>query len=177
MSLIDKLGAEKEASAFYHAVDDAVSPAERTVIVAAGEHLLWALAWRVLLKLGVPFGVVAVLVTYGGLVASPDVASNVGIDTGDTIKIIAREPGVAFDVAQFCNDPTTTVGKTPMTDAPAGGTRYVALRGTESVNWPDSPEGKNPAATHYVTAPDGKQNTEPVEITKPAADCLKRRAK
>src|SRR3990167_9233193 len=59
------------------------------------------------------------------------------VDTGDEIKVIAQEPGVAFNVLQFCNDPTTTVGKTPMTDALAGGVRYIALRGTDSVNWAD----------------------------------------
>lgn len=99
------------------------------------------------------------------------------VDTGDTIKVIAREPGVAFDVLLFCNDKTTTVGKTPMTDAPAGGDRYIALRGTESVNWANSPPERNPSAMHYVTAPDGRQNGEAVEVSKAAADCLKKKAK
>lgn len=176
MSLIDKLGAEKEAAAFYHTVDAAVTPQERNLIVRAGEVLAWAITWRVLLKLGVPIGVlIAIGVTVLGSQATGETPPLVA--TADEIKVIAREPGVAFDVTLFCNDPTTTVGKTPMTDAPAGGNRYVALRGTESVNWPDSPEGKNPTATHYVTAPDGNQRGEAVEVTKPAADCMKRRAR
>lgn len=176
MSLIDKLGAEKEAAAFYNTVDAAVTPTERNLIVRAAEILAWAVTWRVLLKIGIPLGVLTMisLTVFGSQVTGetpPLVAS------GDEIKIIAREPGVAFDVLLFCSDPTTTVGKTPMTDAPAGGNRYVALRGTESVNWPDSPEGKNPTATHYITAPDGRQTSEAVEVTKPAADCMKRKSK
>lgn len=176
MSLIDKLGAEKEAAAFYNTVNKTVTPQERNVIVRAGEVLAWAITWRVLLKLGVPLGVlVAIGLTILGSQATGEAPP--GVVAGDEIKVIAREPGVAFDVLLFCNDPTTSVGKTPMTDAPAGGNRYIALRGTESVNWPDSPEGKNPTATHYVTAPDGNQRGEAVEVTKAAADCMKRRAK
>ena len=30
---------------------------------------------------------------------------------------------------------------------------------------------------HYVTAPDGRQHTEAVEVSKAAADCLKRKSK
>lgn len=124
---------------------------------------------------------VAVAAFGAGYLAAPAVQQVGGdpplVDSGDTIKVIARAPGVAFDVAQFCNDPTTTVGKTPMTDAPAGGDRYIALRGTESVNWANSPPEKNPSAMHYVTAPDGRQNGEAVEVSKAAADCMKRRAK
>ena len=97
--------------------------------------------------------------------------------TTEPLNIIAREPGVAFNVLQFCQDPTTTVGKTVMTDALAGGVRYIALRGTESVNWADSPENRNPSAMHYVTAPDGNQLGEPVTVEGKAADCMKRRAK
>lgn len=176
MSLIDTLGAKKEAEAFYESVNLAVTPAERERIIAVGERLFWAIAWRVLLKLGVPVGALAAIaLTILGSQAAGEPPPLVA--TNDEIKIIAREPGVAFDVTLFCNDPTTTVGKTPMTDAPAGGTRYVALRGTESVNWPDSPEGKNPAATYYVTTPDGRQSAEPVEVTKKAADCLKGKAR
>lgn len=175
MSLLDKLGAQKEAEAFYATVSAAVSPQERSLIIRAGEILAWAVTWRVLLKLGVPLGVlVAVGVTVLGSQATGETPPLVA--TQDEIKVIAREPGVAFDVLLFCNDPTAIVGKTPMTDAPAGGNRYVALRGTESVNWPDSPIGKNPTATHYVTAPDGNQRGEAVEVTKAAADCMKRRA-
>ena len=97
--------------------------------------------------------------------------------TTEPLNIIAREPGVAFNVLQFCQDPTTTVGKTVMTDALAGGVRYIALRGTESVNFADSPVGKNQSAMHYVVAPDGNQTSEAVEVTKDAYACLLKRAK
>lgn len=176
MSLIDKLGAQKEASAFYHAVDDAVSPAERGVIIRAGELLLRAIAWRVLVKIGLPLGAIAAI-GLTVLVSRATGETPPGVAAEPDINIVAREPGVAFDVLLFCNDPTTTVGKTPMTDALAGGDRYIAHRGTESVNWANSPPDKNLSAMHYVIAPDGRQNGEAVEVSKAAADCLKRRAK
>lgn len=91
--------------------------------------------------------------------------------------IVAREPGVAYDVLAFCNDPATKVGITPMTDAPAGGNRYIANRGTETINWPDSPVGVNSAAMHYYIDSSGVQQQEPVEMTKPAAECFQKKAK
>lgn len=96
--------------------------------------------------------------------------------TTDPVSIVAREPGVLYNVEAFCKDPATTVGRMPLTDAPAGGVRYVALRGTESVNWADSPEGQNPAAKHYWNDAAGVQQSEDVEVTKDAASCLKGRA-
>lgn len=93
------------------------------------------------------------------------------------VEIVAREPGPSYNVLGFCTDGATTVGLVPMLDAPNGGNRYIALRGTESVNWADSPVGQNPSAQHYWTGPDGKQNSELVEVTKDAAACLKRKVK
>ncbi len=177
MSLLDKLGAKTEAEAFWKEVDKDVDTAERNRIVKAAESLAWAVTWRVLLKLGMPLGA---LVFVGVVIAGSQITGEtppLTVSGGDTIKVIAKEPGAVFDVMLFCNDPTTKVGKTAMTDAPLGGTRYIASRGTESVNWADSPEDKNPSAVFYATGPNGSQTGLPVEITKPAADCLRKKAK
>ncbi len=117
---------------------------------------------------------------YAWLAVSSNVAgvTPVGIESGETtIQVVAKEPGVAFDVVLFCNAPDVVIGRSAMTDAPNGGVRYIATRGTESVNWADSPEGQNPSAVYYVTQPNGTQTGLPVEVTKPAADCLKKKAK
>lgn len=120
--------------------------------------------------------------------AKPETAEVVGIDTGDTIQVTPREVGVNFDVNRFCNDPDTKVSGAPMTDAPKGGNRYIASRGQESVNWPDSPEGENTAAMWYHPAAVGdkrhdgspavvgEQLSDTAEITKPAAECMKKKA-
>lgn len=172
MSLLDALGAKKEAEVFYETVSAAVSPAERSLIIRAGEALLRAIAWRALLKVGVPLGVVAAigLTIFGSQVTGE---TPPGIATAPEINVVAREPGVDYNVAAFCNDPTTNVGTLPATDN--AGTRYIASRGTEQVNWPDT--GASPVATHYWTDQFGVHLQEPVEVTKDAAACLKKKAK
>jgi hypothetical protein len=92
----------------------------------------------------------------------------------DEIKVVAREPGVDYDVAAFCADPATRVVLGVLLEVP--GTNYMALRGQESVNWKDTdPPGSNPNAIHYWIGPEGLQHSEEVEVTKPAADCLKKK--
>lgn len=167
MSLLDKLGVQTEAEAFYKVVDNAVPADKRNVIVQAGEVLAWAIVWRLALKVGVPL---TALVFIGFTLFGT------GVATPADVVVTAREPGVGYDVLGFCNDTSTKVGLTVLTDAPDGGVRYVALRGTESVNWPDSPPDKNTAATHYWVNPGGVQLHEPVEMTKPAVACFKSKA-
>lgn len=133
----------------------------------------------ILIKLALGFVTATGLLTY--FVVVPAVSKTTGVvppeTGGTTITTVAREPGVSYNVAAFCADPATAVGKTPMVDAIAGGNRYVALRATESVNWPDSPIGGNPSAVHYWHDDKGVQLQEAVEVTKQAADCLRGKAK
>ena len=114
---------------------------------------------------------------YAGLASHIDALPVPGVSTGDTVKVVAREPGVSYNVTAFLKDPATSVGKMIMTDAPAGGTRYVAVRGTEQVNWADSPVGQNPSAKHYWITATVEHKSEDVEITKEAATLFKGKAK
>lgn len=96
------------------------------------------------------------------------------VSGGSDVKVVAREPGVGYDVLAFCNDPSTKVVLgTPMEVA---GIHYVASRGQEQVDWKDSdPPGSNPNAVHYWIGPDGMQHSEAVEVTSPARDCFKKK--
>lgn len=177
MSLLDKLGVKKEAAAFWAAVqygEQAIPEDKKQEIVHAGEALGWAIAWRVLLKLGVPAGF---LLTVGLTILGSQATGTAppGIVQPTAIAVVAAERGTAYDVAAFCNDPSTKVIATVMTDAPNGGTRYLASRGIEQVNWADSPPGKNDNATHYYPNAQGVQQSEAVQVTKSAADCFKKK--
>lgn len=126
--------------------------------------------------------VVAAVLTVAGAVGGVFKSHDLN-PPASVITVAPKEEGVAYNVLAFCNDPATTVGKTPMTDAPAGGNRYIALRGTESINWPDSPVGVNPSAVHYYINSDptngavvGEQLSTPVEMTKDAAACFYQKA-
>lgn len=178
MSLLDKLGVRKEATDFWDAVQYAegeIPPETKAKIVKAGESVMWAIAWRIALKLGIPLGA---LVTVLGTIAVSQITQTPppGVAANTPVQVVAREVGTNYDVLAFCNDPATKVAKVVMTDAPNGGSRYIASRGQEQVNWADSPEGGvNDSAIHTFPNAAGVQQSEGATITKPAADCLKKK--
>lgn len=107
--------------------------------------------------------VIAIRVTAVPLLDDPD----------KTLRIVAREPGVAYDVLALCNDPTTKgVLGFPSED---GSPRRQLVRGQELVSWVDS--GSNPNAMRYVFSVDGNQRSEAVEVTEAAAKCLRAKTK
>lgn len=95
--------------------------------------------------------------------------------TEKRIEVVARELGVAYNVQAFCDDPSTVVLVAAEPDIV--GAKYVAQRGTEIVSWRSGATGENPAATHFWVAPDGRQQSESVEVNRPAAACFKKKAR
>lgn len=93
-------------------------------------------------------------------------------DTKAEIKVIARAPGVSYNGLLFCNDPETKVEL--RIDPQVVAARLIATRGTEEVNWVSDPN--NPVAMHYWIDPAGNTKSEPVEVTKAGADCLRKKA-
>ena len=92
---------------------------------------------------------------------------------GDTtVQTVAREPGVAYDVLKFCNDPATKVHG-PTLPVPEDAGRLIAERGIEIVNWPGP---GSLAAQHYYTSSTGQNMSEPVEMTPAAAACMTKKA-
>lgn len=148
MSLIDALGAQREAEEFYATVDAAVTPRERNLIIRAGERLLWAISWRVLLKLGLPLGALAaVAITIGGSQATQTTPP--GVASEPAIEVVAREPGVQFQARQFVCDPATKVQPGMIQpDAVGPVLRFVREGNQETVDW-SSAGYTNPTGTHY----------------------------
>lgn len=121
------------------------------------------------------FGVAAVLIALFAVYLALPAA---GIRTAPTeTRIVAREPGVAYDVAAFCADPATKVTPDLFNYTEAAGASYTATRGTETITWRDSPPGANPIAAHYWIDAQGSQHQEAVEMTKPAAECFQKKAR
>ena len=88
-------------------------------------------------------------------------------------RIIAREPGVEYDVALFCNDPAT---KGSLGFSEDDSLRRQVTRGQEMITWVDS-RSANPGAVHYWVGPDSKQHSELVEVTEKAAECMRKKAR
>ena len=93
--------------------------------------------------------------------------------TTEPLNIIAREPGPAYDVRAFCNDPETTVVR-PTFPMPEDLGRLTARRGTEEVVWPG---GGSPVAMRYWLSPAGIQQSEPVDFTPKAAECFAKKVR
>lgn len=91
--------------------------------------------------------------------------------TTDPLNVIAREPGPAYNVLAFCNDPATKVELRidPQVVAP----RLIARRGGEEINWIADPN--TPTAMRYWVTPNGTPAADPVEVTKAAGDCLRKK--
>lgn len=130
------------------------------LIVEAGKSGGWALALIV--------AATAVAMVY---LRAPRVV-DVPLPGDTTVQTVAREPGVGYDVAKFCADPATEVHG-PTLPVPEDAGRLIATRGIEIVNWPGP---SSIAAMHFYTDSQGLNKSEPVEMTKPAADCFAKKA-
>lgn len=177
---MDKLGVKKEAEAFYQTVNATVTPAERDVIIKAGESLFWAIALRVLLKIGIPVSALGVIaLTVLGSQATGQTPP--GIATGPktvVTQVVAFSPGTKFDVLAYCKN-AKKVYIVPATQITIGVTRRAENSPQDYVQWFDGTNietgSQNTSATRWYVGSDGKQASEPglsVE-SKEAVECMR----
>lgn len=112
----------------------------RTLVNAGRE---WGWAFAILLSM------VSLAVFIAAAYLEPHVASTVGIDTGDTVKVVPREPGAQFQAAQFVCDPATKIQPGMFQpDAIGPILRFVRDGNQEVIEW-SSAGYTNPTGTHY----------------------------
>ena len=92
----------------------------------------------------------------------------------DVVEPAGRSVGIplapsGFNVLHFCEQATSVIGGE---DPHIGGDRYVAQDGLAILDWPDAPVGKNHIARYYPN----ENESEAVEMTTKAEECMKRRA-
>lgn len=104
-------------------------------------------------------------------------AAPVGVGSGTSVLITAREPGSSYDAKAFCNDPKTVVVSPNFLVPDIIGKKYTATRGTESVEWTSGINDANPSAKHYWQNAQGVQQSENVEMTREAATCFMKKVK
>ena len=96
--------------------------------------------------------------------------ANVADAPGIAPKTVAFSPGSSFNVATFCKAADSV---TFSVQPDVNGATRQAKKGQQRVEWPDKGDLGDGAAVHYWIDKNGQQQSENVEVTLDAADCMR----